>query len=201
MTRPLPRVDAYLAALPSGVDAYPGCEQKASIFHNTIDDAHSLVPHVDSLPPALRETARRPPPVNTWMREVHGIALSYAVADIYFGRDDDAYLDYIYRRNKDMLGGLLYRALFRIMRPQSMAPMLATRWRQFHRGVDLVLVPSARNAFEARLTYPAHVVDALRVRSYAMAFRAALEVAGAVGVALEITDVGDTLAMMRGAWS
>ena len=76
----LPRVAAYLEALPNGLASYPEYTQKAALYRQFLKHAGALRV-ANQLPPELRLLVEQPVPVNTWLPEVMVNALYLGVAD------------------------------------------------------------------------------------------------------------------------
>ncbi len=196
-----PRLEAYLAGLPSGLDSYLQAEHKASVYHAFFDDTHSLAQHAARLPGPLQDIIARPPPINTWMPECRATALYMALADAHFP-DDDAFIAYAYRRNKALISSVAYRVLFKVLRPQAVLAGAASRWERFHRGgVELTSEPRGQSDVALVVSYPAGLVTELLARAYTTAFRGAVEVAGGKHVRFELEEVTDTHARFRGSWT
>ncbi len=187
----LARMQVYIDGLPQGLDSYPECLQKASIYREFLVgiDCEALRPH---LPPTLRAMIDAPAPVTAWVPEVHASALFLATRDAF--ADDAAFVEHAYRGNRRLLDSPLYRLLFRVLGPRTMLRGARSRWGLFHRGgVEMILdLPADDDASHASLTleYPPRVIAPLLALSYASAFRAAAELSGAQEVSVRVAVHG-----------
>ncbi|NOU33620.1 MAG: hypothetical protein HOO96_37480 [Polyangiaceae bacterium] len=202
MGAPLARMQVYVDALPQGLDSYPECVQKASIYREFLVgiDCEALRPE---LPPTLRAMIDAPAPVTAWVPEVHASALFLAMSDTF--ADDTAFVDHVYRGNRRLLDSPLYRLLFRVLGPRTILRGARSRWGLFHRGgVEMVLdLPSDNDAKHAALTleYPPRVIAPLLALSYAGAFRAAAELSGAQDVSVRVQTHGSEHVTYALSWT
>lgn len=188
MGAPLARMQVYVDALPQGLDSYPDCVQKASIYREFLVgiDCEALRPQ---LPAVLRAMIDAPAPVTAWVPETHASALFLAMSDTF--ADEAGFVDHVYRGNRRLLDGPLYRLLFRVLGPRTILRGARSRWGLFHRGgVDMELeLPDDSSATHASLTlrYPPRLLAPLLALSYAGAFRAAAELSGAQNVSVRVS--------------
>jgi hypothetical protein len=168
-------MEAYLAALPRGLAAYPSCQQKSAILRTfmTAEIAH----HIEgALPPELRGLVTHPPPVTAWIPEVQATALYLAGRDA-MGSDEE-YVEMAYVLNRKLLSGVLYRALFAFVSPTRVLTGAASRWGQLHRGTDLRALKVTDTDAVLRLTGPPNHIPQVLALAYGTAFRAVLELTG-----------------------
>ena len=194
-----PRMNAYLAQLPAGIDSYPDVLEKASVYREYLVgadcDALRLL-----LPAALHPLVDAPPPRSAWVPEVHVGALFLALSDML--GEEEAFLDLAYRANRRLLSGPMYRLLFSLLGPRTILKGAQSRWGHFHRGVTMhvELIDEARGA-TVRLTFPPKLLVPLLFRSYGEAFRAAAEVAGAKEASVRIEAHGDAYVRFAIDWA
>jgi len=192
-----PSITSYLDRLPVGVASYPECLVKASVFRNALA-VKPLGPEV-ALPPEVRALVDHPPPVSVWIPEVQFNVITLAVRDTHFAADDlDGYLAWVLDQNRKLLGTPLYRALFLLVSPERLLLGLEKRWGTFRRGTELRLHRQAPGEVELRLVTPPFLHSQLAMEGLAMAFRAAVERAGArdarvTGDVISSTEIGYNL--------
>ncbi len=184
-----PRMTAYLAQLPAGVDSYPDVLEKASVYREYLVgvDCEALR---RVLPPPLLPMIDAPPPSSAWVSEVHVAAFFLALSDTL--GEEAAFLELAYRANRRLLGGPMYRLLFSLLGPRTILKGAQSRWGHFHRGVTMhVAFADDERGATVRLTFPPKLLVPLLFRSYGEAFRAAAEVAGAKDASVRIEAHGD----------
>lgn len=194
-----PRMTAYLAQLPDGVDSYPDVLEKASVYREYLVgvDCEALR---RVLPAALHPLVDAPPPSSAWVPEVHVGALFLALADTV--GEEAAFLELAHRANRRLLGSPMYRLLFSLLGPRTILKGAQSRWAHFHRGVTMqVAFTDEACGASVRLTFPPKLLVPLLFRSYGEAFRAAAEVAGAKGVSVHVEAYGDDYVRFAVDWS
>jgi uncharacterized protein (TIGR02265 family) len=168
-------MEEYLGALPRGLAAYPACQQKSAILRTFM--TAEMRQHIEpALPPELRGLVTHPPPVTAWIPEVQATALYLAGRDA-IGSDEE-YVELAYALNRDLLSGVLYRALFMFISPSRVLAGAASRWGQLHRGTDLRALKVTDTDAVLRLIGPPNLIPHVVALAYGTAFRAALELSG-----------------------
>lgn len=198
--RPFPLLEAYIAGLPRGLDAFPTHATKGAVVRQILLDAN-LGPHVDSLPPQLAALIKAPPPHSSWVPEVFAIALFMAMRDIHPG-PDAAFLEAVRQSNLKLLSGVVYGVIFKLIGPARLVSAVESRWGQMHKGVSMapvVPVPDGAKVC-ARMEFPAGLVPPLMCQGYAQAFKAAVEVAGCSNVSFVVREAISTRAVFVGSW-
>lgn len=160
-----PRLAAFLASLPAGLDSYPTCVQKGSVVRAFL----AGTPAVHGLPEPLHQLASRQPLATAWVPEVHASALYLAFADAHFPRERD-FLAFCARRNAELLRGPMYRTLLAICSPSMMLQSLRMAWPLFHRGTTLAFVEKGPGRARLRLAFPPYVLPELIARGIQTAF-------------------------------
>ncbi|MEZ4222006.1 MAG: DUF2378 family protein [Polyangiaceae bacterium] len=188
MARKLPSLERYLEQLPLGVDSHPACQLKASVYRSAVE-SRSLDGVLDALPFDIRELVTSPPPVSTWVREVHANSLMIAVRDVHFqvgaaGLDD--YSEWTRQRNVVLMTRPLYRALFRFLSPDRLLRGLEGRWHAFRRGTTADAHRRGPGHVEFELHYPSHLYDEVVLAGLRGALVAALEAAGGEDAQVEL---------------
>jgi hypothetical protein len=195
--RPASRLDRYLAGLPAGLDSYPSCQAKGSIFRAMVEGT-GLEP--GALPAPLRPLVVEPPIPSDWLPEAHLGALLLAAAD-RLGLDDQRFFAWARARNRALFEGTLYRALMALVSPERLARFAPMRWRAFHRGTSLELGRVDDEGLRARISFPPGLFDGQLLIAYTAAFAAALDAAGAREVDVAIEEIAATSAVYRARWS
>ncbi|MBI5494312.1 MAG: hypothetical protein HY904_04745 [Deltaproteobacteria bacterium] len=195
----VPRLEAYIRALPQGLDSYPDHVVKASVVRSSLD-AMPLLPHLSQLPAPLVELVMRPIPHSQWVPEVRSEALHEAMRELRF-TDDESFLAAVAAGNRALLSGVLYGFLFRLIGVSRLLRGGVSRWEQMHRGTRFILQgdPESRGVV-LRLGFPPHLYTPLSCRAYGEAFRVAMEVAGGAGARVVVTDYTPTFALYSAQW-
>jgi hypothetical protein len=196
----LTRTEAYLESLPKGLDSFEAYAQKAALYRQIADQAPTLRNIAGRLPAPLAELVHKPRPVSDWISEVHGSSLILATCDLLFA-SEESYVDFIYRCNRTMLRGPLYRMMMMMVSPATIVRASEGRWAAFHRGMKLIanLTPDEKGV-QAQLVYPTNLCPPLMARAYCGAFRAAVEASGGEDVRFTLTAHGPTVATFEGRW-
>lgn len=158
-----PHVAAYLRQLPDGYESYPEVKVKASTIVEMAKTLPSDFPLAEIDGP-LGELLRRPPPVSSWLPEVHACCLSLAVRDVGFP-DDETYLAWIEQSFVDFWQSSLYRMLMAVASPASLARGAGKRWAALRKGSERRMIEMHPNGNLARVDYPEHLVTRLYVAS------------------------------------
>ena len=195
----LKRLETYLASLPAGLDSFAGHVQKASVYRELIAGV-DLAGHVAELPAPLAALVVNQLPLTSWVPEVHACALFMAMADLHFS--DAGFLQHMYKANRALLSGAVYGMLFRLLGPKTIMKGARSRWGQLHRGMTMVVVNEGQDQPRAavQLDFPDGMVPELALRSYAEAFRAALEVAGAAECVVDFLADGPGRGFYSARW-
>lgn len=174
-----PRVQAYVDALPGGIDAYPDVVVKYSIVETWLE-GHDRGALRDVLPDEVHPLLEDGVPVTRWVPEVHATCIYLALRELFFPSDDTFVTDALHR-NIRLLEKPMYKILLRVLTPTRAAKGTALAFSQMHRGLKLAVDPQPE-AWLVTLTHPPALVPELLGRCYATALRAALEVKGYDGV-------------------
>ena len=202
MTTNLPTVQKYLEQLPLGIDSHPECQAKASVLRNALA-SRSLVDVLDALPAPVRELVVDPPPVSTWVREVHALVAMLAIRDVHFPLGAHGLAEYeawTHRRNRELLTRPLYRALFLVLSPDRLIDGMQKRWGHFRRGTSIELLERERGRAKVRIRFPTRLYEETVLAGLRGALRAALEAAGAHEIEIETEHAGVRDARYSLAW-
>ncbi len=194
----LARLEAYLAALPGGLAAYPECQAKGVLVRTlAADEAYGWA--ADQLPPAMRRLVEDPPMASEWIPEVEYLALIYALADAC-GQDDDAILAGVRGRDRRTFELPSYKILMAAPSPGSLLRGADQRWGTFHRGSTLEVEGIADDGVRLAVRFPRGLFDGLQLRVFGESFLAALDLTQARNPRVEIIDAGAGFARYRAAW-
>lgn len=191
-----PRLDEYIAGLPKGLDSFPECQTKGSLFRASLEHRPlSSGDLPDDLDSRLRELVERAPTASAWRPSVEYFALSLLVADVYemsegeFGR-------YWYEVMKDLATSKLYAVLLRFITPSRLLKITASGWDKFHRGWS---AESSRrpSGIEIRLEHPAGLLPELCVRGYPQVWQAIVDVSARPDALARLVSAEDTRATYR----
>jgi len=186
----LPRVSAYVAALPDGLASYPEAQAKASTIHELGRQVPRGFP-LEQIPPDLRELLLSPPPVSSWISETQACALSLALRDVGFD-DDASYLAWIETGFTKFFSSSLYRILMTVASPHTMAKGAAKRWAALRRGTSRSLVEAHDNGNISRVDYPAYLVPRLHAEATARGILVAYRMSRAKDPRVTVVEHGPT---------
>ncbi len=192
-----PTMEAFLAALPEGLGSYPDCQQKATVFRQFIGNETRRDIEA-ALPPDLIGLLESPPAPTEWISEVHVTAIYLAQRDSM--ASEDAFLEYTYLQNRRLLSSPLYRVLFAVAAPKRVLDGAAGRWARMHRGTELSMRQVEPQEAVLRLSGPPHLIPRTIALAYGTAYRAALELAGGLDVAVDCGEPGARGYTFRARW-
>lgn len=195
----LPRVDAYLAGLPGGLDAHPACVAKGALVRNLLD-GQPVDELARRLPSPLGRLALDQPIGSDWVPEAHLTALYLALADVRGLRDEDL-LAFARERNRLLFRSPAYRFLMEVVSPATLIRFGAQRWGNFHRGTTLDLDGVSDDGVRFSLRFPERLLPPLMLRVYAQAFVAALELARARFPDVRVEEEDARSARFLAMWS
>jgi hypothetical protein len=179
-----PRLAAYLAQLPDGLDSHPRCQAKASTLRSFL--AHwRLDAPPKGTPEPLAALIRDPPQVTEWMSEAQLMALLTLIADRQ--GDDAAFLQGMYEANRGFLTSPWYAALMRVSTPGLLIRGVALRWGAIHRGTSLS-AEAAPGGCRLHFTFPAGLYSDLMLRAYGTAFDAGIAMAGGRDIEVRVAE-------------
>lgn len=186
-----PLASAYLDRLPVGILSHPQCQVKASIFL----DQHATRPLPDEdlerFPREVVELVRDPPPLSAWIPEVVAMTYLVGVREKHFPPPigDAEYEEWTYERNRRLLGGRLYRAVFLLVSPERLFRHVDRRWNRVRRGSRIELVEQRPGYARLTTHYPSFLHDESVAIGMRGAMRAVAELAGAKKVEITVPDV------------
>ena len=183
----LPLLDEYLEGLPRGLDSYPDCTQKASVYRQAFGRrfASVLAPR---LPATLGRLLTEPEPITAWIPEVYGNALFVALYETSYGDEEEAFLRDGRETGRRLFKGPLYKVLMVVASPALIIRRANAGWTALHRGIALDAGLTGDHTASARVTFPRNLVPRVVALTYASAFHAALEAAGGKRVACALAS-------------
>jgi len=182
------RLSAYLDGLPDGLDSYPECVAKASVFRSALE-IQPVEPD-PGWPKPILDLVRSPPPPTAWIPEAVSVAAHFAVADAS-GLDDDGVLDWSYRANSALARSRLYQALTQLASPSLLLRGAGLSWTMIHRGVEIEVAHEDHRATIVAI-HPRHLWTEFVHRSTTTGFRAVLESSRGQNVRVELVSVEPT---------
>jgi len=192
-------MDAYLADLPRGLDAYPEFVQKASIYRQVFSRGLSdkLTP---ILPPPLAGLLTEPLPVSTWVPEVQVNALMIALFENMYRGDEAQFIEDGLETARKLFRSPLYRTMMMLISPAVIVSRASSRWDALHRGIQLCASMSSDAGASFRVDFPSRLVPRVVALTYTSAFHAALEAAGAKEVRCSLTSLTPEQATYQATW-
>lgn len=192
-----PRLTRYLRSLPRGIESYPDCESKATLYREAL--RHLATPlDTRGLDPLLAAYIDDPLPVSAWVPEVLNTAVYLAIADQIF-KNDEAFLSWVSDFSRRVFEAPMYRILMMVASPERLAKGARRRWDNFHRGIEYdVTVVSGGS--ESVMRYPPNVYDRLAFRAHLKAIEAAYRATDAKHAVVELISFEPTVAQFRTRW-
>lgn len=191
-----PRLDAYLASLPEGLDSFPDCRSKGSLFRASLKhrplESENLP---EDLPAPLRELIEQPPTASAWRLSVEYFALSLLIADLR-GMSDGEFGRFWYDVMKDVATGKLYSVMLRFITPARVLKITASGWGRFHQGWSMHSLRRP-SGIELSLEHPAGLLPELCVRAYAQVWQAVIDCSAKPEALARLVSVDDTRATYR----
>jgi hypothetical protein len=189
-----PCVRDYLERLPEGLASYPDCLAKVALVRDLLE-SRPLDASADDVPDGLRPMLAAPPPVSSWIPEVHFVAVGLAIYARHFGANDLAgYEDWICTSNMALFRKPLYRVLIALLSPERLLIGTSKRWSAFHLGTTLSVVEHTEGSARLRIEFPAYLYGTEILRGMSAGLRAAVIVAGGRNVATGVEDATPTSA-------
>ncbi|MEW5847403.1 MAG: hypothetical protein AB2A00_01270 [Myxococcota bacterium] len=195
----LKSVEQFLRDLPRGMDSYPQCEQKGAVLRTFMAEK-PLDAYVDQVPAEVARLVREPPPVSSWVPEVHATALYLAMMDLCFSGEQE-FVDFAHATNRKLLDGPIYWAVFRLVGAERVVTGAASRWGQMHKGTTLTARMDGSRSSTLVLEFPVGLVPPVLARCYMTGMAAAVEVAGGKDVKMSLGSQAPTSITMVGSWT
>jgi len=178
-------LDTYLNRLPAGLESYPNMTIKGAIFRQFLKGVDVDLLRA-ALPPRLLSLVDNPPPANVWMPEVQSNAVFTVVAEVCFA-DEDAFMQYAYENNKEVLESPLYALLIRMLSPSRVVKLAAKAWGQMHKGTTLFADDHGAYTL-LRLDHPPHAYPRCMLLALSQGYLSAAHLAGEEAATAELID-------------
>jgi hypothetical protein len=192
------RTRAYLSSLPLGLDSYPECRGKGSIWRN-IHQWTDTSGIVDQLPLELPILPTATVLGASWIPLVQHFAGHLVLRDCLFATDDEI-CEHFRSLNHRLLSGPLYRVMFAVASPQMAASAAGRRFATMFEGITLHVSRVEKKCVHLELRYPRALMPALIGRLYLIAFEVAIELAGGKEVRGRVINHSDTTANYDLSW-
>jgi hypothetical protein len=193
-----PRLERYVSRLPQGLDSYPACGSKASVYRTFTDSVDLTSFPFDEAPPAVRALLKHSFLHTSWLATAHVMATVHAVAD-FLGLDDEATVRWMDETNGRLLSGRVYRALMSLTSPAILLVVAARQWGILHRGTKFTVVRGTPH--EVRIDYPEYLYDEVSARGVATGLRHALHLSRAKNPSVELESYTPTKTTYRVIWT
>lgn len=191
----LPPVAAYLDALPAGLDSYPTTLVKASTVGQIIRMLPEEVRNAERTCP-LGDMIDEPPPVSSWIPEVHMVALVTALRETAFA-SDGAFLAWIREGFEAFWGGSMYRVLMTVASPQLLVRGGDKRWKAMWRGSTRRIFETHPNGNFARVDFPRNLVNRIYAEASCVGFGVAYRMSRAPDPEVRIEELTPTYYVTR----
>jgi hypothetical protein len=192
------RTIAYVKSLPQGLDSYPECASKASVWKNILrlTDARGLAGRV---PPELLVFSSPGMLDGAWISAVQSFAGHLALRDCLF-QTDDAICEHFRRLDRELLSGRLYRALIALASPRMVVHAADRRFASMFKGITLEAQDEGPRRVLLTLKYPPELLPPLVGRLYLIAFEVAASLAGGRNVVGKVLEHGSTAEHQELCW-
>ena len=192
------RTRAYLKGLPAGLDSYPECRSKGSVWKNILHwtDTRSVIERV---PEELGIVAEAAVLAGAWIPCVQSFAGHLVLRDCLFA-SDDAICEHFRLVDRRLLSGPLYKVMFALASPMLAVHAADRRFAAMFSGITLSAESQCPGQVKLVLSYPHGLLPALVGRLYLVAFEVAVELAGGKNVQGRVVEHGPTAAHHEITW-
>lgn len=192
------RTRAYLRTLPNGLQSYPGCRGKGSVWKNILrwTDTRQLVARVPPSVPIVPEASVL---AGAWIPAVQSFAAHLVLRDCLFSSDEEI-CEHFRVVDRRLLSGPLYKVMFAIASPKQTVQAGDRRFATMFQGIRLHSEQYGDTGSRVELRYPPFLLPALVGRLYLVAFEVAIELAGGKGVQGKVLHHGETSAQYELRW-
>lgn len=181
-----PLLAAYAARLPRGLGSYETSQTKASVYLEALADKPFSAELRDALPDSLRDLVLQPRLVSTWVRTTDVQGLFLAICDAHrLGENEFEVWSYAVQRR--LYRSPLYRGLMVLASPTMLLTGTRVRWSSIHRGSEIEVTSSGREATIALLS-PPNLYAPRNLLGFASGFRAVLDLSNAQRVSVKLTS-------------
>ncbi|HWB76931.1 MAG TPA: hypothetical protein VG755_18315 [Nannocystaceae bacterium] len=191
-----PRLAAFVDGLPQGLDSYPEHGTKSALLRSLTTD--ELVGHASSLPAAIAELVRNPPPLSAWVRQTHAHAVVALARDVLF-TSDRAFAQHCYDGQRALFSSRIYLLLMRCTSPGRLLTTAEKRWSQFNRGCTIRTDVFAGGA-HIWVDHPPGMFEATSRTALTQALRATLDLSSARSTELTLVDASSEQTELLARW-
>ncbi len=199
-SRRCPRLAAYLAGLPAGLDSYPECVAKGSVIRDFVAHMPLGGRDVGVMPTILSEVVRQPPIATAWIPETHLAAMTLAVSDYCQLTDEQALSGWLSRLNRAIVANMWYRPLLFLATPHQLMSGAARTWATFHRGSPMTATRIAPKETDLTLTFPSKLMPRLLLGGFGLAFQFSVEASRGKNPKVVLTNADDQRATYSVRW-
>lgn len=195
-----PRVAAYLAGLPDGLDSHPTCLAKGTLVRTFVSGLAPDRVKGAGLPPAIEALLAVLPANSAWLSEVQTWAGIYAFADLQelTGWKWDGW---VRAKNLELYTNPVLRLVMNFTSPSLAVPLASAYWGTVHRGSRLSVLEKAADRATLSLDYPPRLFDETAARALGIAFGCAFELSHAKTRSLAFDGWTPTRSLYRASWS
>lgn len=186
---------AYFDGLPDGWASFPGCVANASLLMTERSQA-AMNGVLDDLPGPLRVLPDYFSRRVRWLPEVVHVATSLAIRDVRFHDDDEGFLAWLEKMNRELLSGDDMARAFHATRPADLVQRVPALWEEFHNGCPLALFDEGPTHASFALAHPEPLFHRLSLESHRRTLAILLAKSNAAKLEVTVTTrpVGDGLA-------
>lgn len=168
----LPRLEAYLASLPDGLDSFPDCQAKAALFRENLKQlpVHELP---SSVPARIRTRLLDGDAMTSWVPECEYNAAFLTLLDVHDVSDADAPRVW-YRVTAALIASPIYKFALGLFSRERILRGVSAQWGIFHRGTEME-VGGTTERTEFSLVSPAALMPPVVQRAYGDVMLAVME--------------------------
>jgi hypothetical protein len=140
---------AYIAQLPKGLDSYPECQAKGSVFRKVYEYSEQ---RLEGLPQALQEALDTPPTSTSYFPQCHALALIVGMVEARMLPSEEE-AAWVVEAATHLFASPMYRILMFAATPKLVFKSAHLRWGAFFKGTKLKGTVAGREA-DLHLTAP-----------------------------------------------
>lgn len=200
MSRNYPKLANYIKHLPHGLDSYPECKSKASLYRTALESRplHGL--EDDALPASITELVRQPLLMSTWMDTPKAMALLLTISD-HYQMTEEQHLRWTRGLGESLFATRAYNMILSLASPVLLLRGTHLRFGVFHRGVTLELTDVQEKSAALIMRFPRFLFDPLLVRGFAVSYEVVLSHSRARQPAVCAEEISDRHARFLGTWA
>jgi hypothetical protein len=197
--REYPRVANYIKRLPRGLDSYPQCKSKASLYRTALQSRPLVGLEGGALPEPITALVRQPLLMSSWMDTPKAMALVLAISD-HYRMTEEQHLTWTRELGEALFASRAYRMALSLASPVLLLRGIHLRFGAFHQGVTLELTDVAEKSACLIMRFPTFLFDPLLVRGFAVSYQVALSHSRARDAEVLTQEIGDRHARFLGTW-